>query len=285
RVFLELDQLYKKLQVPAKERLAGFEKYAIGADGREALIEKRDDLMIEYVTLLNTCGRYRDALDAILGHVFRPWEGAEGKVSAQYKVALTQLAKEKLKDSDYAAAKELLEKALALPLNLGEGRLEGTKDNHIWYLLGTALEAMEGLDGAKGCYERATEGTDEPAGMMYYYDQPADMILYKGRAFDKLGEHRRACACFHKLVDYGERHLRDQMRMDYFAVSLPDFSIWEDDLTGRNEAHCYYLMGLGHLGLLEKEEARRYLLETLQRDPSHQNAILYLQETFRARAR
>ena len=111
--------------------------------------------------------------------------------------------------------------------------------------------------------------------MMYYYDQPADMILCKGLAFEKLGEHRAACACFNKLIDYGERHVRDEVRIDYFAVSLPDFLIFEDDLTKRNEAHCYYLMGLGNLGLGNREKAAAYFAEVTERDHAHQNAILY----------
>jgi hypothetical protein len=36
--------------------------------------------------------------------------------------------------------------------------------------------------------------------------------------------------------------------MDYFAVSLPDMQLLEDDLSLRNRAHCHYLIGLGNLG-------------------------------------
>lgn len=275
RVFLELDQLYKKLNRSVQERLTNYEKYAIGAGSTASLVELRDDLMIEYVTLLNSAGRHQECYDTIMGHTFRPWEGAEGKVSMQYKAALVQLAKQKLKDAASQEAEKLLEKALEYPINLGEGRLEGTKDNHIWYLLGIAREAMG--KAADDCWQKATEGTDEPAGMMYYYDQPADMILYKGLAYEKLGEHRAACACFHKLIDYGEQHIHDEVKIDYFAVSLPDFLIFEDDLTKRNEAHCYYLMGLGNLGLGKKAHAAEYFDEVLRRDPSHQNGIFYWQ--------
>ena len=275
RVFLELDQLYKKLNRTPAERLGNYEKYAVGTDGKPGLTDLRDDLMIEYVTLLNSVGRYQDCYGTIMNHTFRPWEGAEGKVSAQYKAALVQMAKEKMTAGAYAQAEELLCKALEYPLNLGEGRLEGTKDNNIWYLLGQTREAL-GKDAA-GCYHNAVQGSDEPAGMMYYNDQPADMILYKGLAYEKLGEHQAACACFNKLIDYGERHVRDQIRIDYFAVSLPDFLIFEDDLTRRNEAHCYYLMGLGNLGLGNKEKAAAYFSEVTRRDPAHQNAIFYAQ--------
>ena len=111
--------------------------------------------------------------------------------------------------------------------------------------------------------------------MMYYYDQPADMILYKGLAAQKLGDQRAANACFYKLIDYGEKHIRDNMRIDYFAVSLPDFLIFEEDLNLKNEAHCYYLMGLGRLGLGDKAEAAKQFSEVLERDKSHQNGIFY----------
>ena len=274
RIFLELDQLYKKLNRTVEERLAVYEQYAVGRGGERSLVALRDDLMIEYVTLLNSAGRHSDSYNTIMGHTFRPWEGAEGKVSTQYKVSLVEMAREHFAKDDPAGAKELLERALQLPENLGEGRLEGTKDNNIWYLLGVAKEAL-GEDDAQACFEKATLGTDEIAGMMYYNDQPADMILNKGLAFEKLGKHRAACACFNKLIDYGERHVRDQVRIDYFAVSLPDFLIFEDDLTKRNEAHCYYLMGLGHLGLGNPEKAAAYFAEVTQRDHAHQNAILY----------
>ena len=272
RVFLELDQLYKKRNVDLETRLAGYEAHI-------DLIEERDDVLIEYITLLNSLGQHQKAYDTIMAHTFRPWEGAEGKVTTQYKAALCEMAKEKLKAGAYAEAAEILERALVYPENLGEGRLEGTKDNNLYYYLGCAKEALGDQEAAKACFERASLGEDEPAGMMYYYDQPADMILCKGLAQQKLGNVRAANACFYKLIDYGEQHIRDHMRIDYFAVSLPDFLIFEDNLNLRNEAHCFYLMGLGKLGLGRREEAAAHFEEVLKRDRSHQNGIFYLKMT------
>ena len=270
RVFLELDQLYKKLRRTPEERLAMYEKH-------RDIIMDRDDLLIEYITLLNSTGQYEKAHEITMGHVFRPWEGAEGKITTQYKVSLREMARKKLAADDAAGAKELLEQALNAPQSLGEGHLEGTKDNDLHYWLGDALERMGDAEAARAEYSLALIGNNEPAGMMYYYDQPADMILYQGMAWMKMGKVREANACFYKLIDYGERHLRDQVRIDYFAVSLPDFLIFEDDLNVRNEAHCYYLMGLGKLGLGKKEEAAADLEKVIERDPGHQNGILYAQ--------
>ena len=36
------------------------------------------------------------------------------------------------------------------------------------------------------------------------------------------------------LIAYGEAHLFDEMKIDYFAVSLPDLLIFEEDLNRKN---------------------------------------------------
>ena len=119
-------------------------------------------------------------------------------------------------------------------------------------------------------------GTDEPSGMMYYNDQPADMIYYQGLAKEKLGKPVEARARFDKLLDYGAKHMPDHMKIEYFAVSLPDFLIYEEDLDKKNKAHCNYLIGLGKMGLGDMAEAREAFLETIRLDHTHLNAIRYL---------
>ena len=269
RIFLELDQLYKKMNYTPAQRLKNYNKYM-------ELAESRDDLYTEYITVLNMDHQYKKAYAEIMRHDFQTWEGAEGKISTQYKIALTELAKEEIKATNYQGAKELLEKALAYPLNLGEGRLEGTKDNNIYYLLGVVSESMGDKDAAVEFYSKATLGAMEPAGMMYYYDQPADMILYQGLAKQKLNKQKDANSRFYKLIDYGEQHFRDVFTMDYFAVSMPDFAIFEEDMNEKNRAHCYYLMGLGNLGLGNSSVAAENFHKALKIDPNHQNAEIYL---------
>lgn len=272
RVFLELDQLYKKTGVDFETRLKNYEA------NREILAE-RDDAMLEFVTLYNLVGKHQTAYDTIMEHAFRPWEGAEGRISGQYKIALVELAKEALAQSMPEKAEELLHKALEYPLNLGEGRLEGTKDNHIYYYLGMVNKKLGRDEMAKTYFEKAELGEDEPAGAMYYYDQPADMILYKGLANQECGNAKAAFACFNKLMDYGERHLYDKVENDFFAVSLPDFLIFEDDMDKKNKAHCHYLMGLANLGLGDRSEASRQFEQALAYDHNHQNCRIYLKMT------
>lgn len=270
RVFFELDQLYKKCKMPVEERLVHYETYL------ETALE-RDDAFIEYVTLQNLSGNYEKAHTLLLSRKLHPWEGGEGKAAAQYIVALVEMAKEKMLQKAYTEAKELLEQALVYPENLGEGKLEGSKDNNIYYYLGLVSEALGETGQAEEYFTLASTGSDEVAGMMYYNDQPADMILYQGLAQYKLGQVKAGNRRMYKLIDFGEQHIRDEVKIEYFAVSLPDLMIYEEDLTLKNKAHCNYVMGLGNFGLGKKKEAVKFFQETLKIDPFHLNCKIFLQ--------
>ncbi|MDE7266241.1 MAG: DUF5107 domain-containing protein [Lachnospiraceae bacterium] len=268
RIFLELDQLHKKLGWSFEERLADYEAHT-------SLLEGRDDLYIEYITLVNLTRNHEKAYDCIMGHKFHPWEGGEGKITTQYTLALLAMSQDALRQKDYGKAEELLRKAFVYPENLGEGKLEGTKDNHLFYHLGLALEGQGRMAEAEECFRNAILGTDEPAGAMYYNDQPADMILYQGLSYLKLGMVREAKARFYRLIDYGERHLNDEVKIQYFAVSLPEFMIFDENYTMRNRAHCYYLMALGNMGLGDTEKASAFLEQAVTIEPSHMMCRVY----------
>lgn len=263
RVLMELDQLYKCVRRPHAERLALLRKYG-------NLVARRDDLLLEEITLLNQTGQYEEAKAKLDAHIFHPWEGGEGKVPAQYQFARVELAKKAIAEGRYADAVSLLEECLTYPHHLGEGKLHGAQENDFYYLMGVAYDAMGQTDKARQCWLKATEGPTEPAAALYYNDAKPDKIFYQGMALLKLGRTGEANGRFHKLVNYGEKHLFDKVRMDYFAVSLPDLLIWEDDLQVRNEIHCKYMMALGYCGLGNKDKSMRYLGEAEALDINHQ---------------
>ncbi|PLS29328.1 DUF5107 domain-containing protein [Bifidobacterium parmae] len=271
RVFLELDQLHRKIGWTYARRLAEFEKHP-------DVVAERDDLFIEYLTVLNLTGNHAKAYKLMGERRFHPWEGGEGKVTGQYRIALTLLAKDAMAAGDWAKAKELLVRTLAYPENLGEGKLEGQKDNDIHYYLGVVERHLGDEDAARAEFRQATIGPDEVKGAMYYNDQPAEMILFQGLAHKALGEEGPANARFYRLLDYGEQHLDDQVRIDYFAVSLPDFLIFENDYTKMNRIHCLYLMALANIGTGDKAKAAEFLHEATALDPSHIQANLFAEE-------
>ena len=270
RVLLELYQLYGKLNRSVADRFALL-------DAHRQIAFRRDDLYIEYCALLNDMGRYQEALDLILAHTFHPWEGGEGKVTTQYAVALTQLGINALNSGEAMKAKALLERALVFPHNLGEGKLEGAKDNNIHYYLGLAEKALGDEAESIRQLELAAAGNEEPASALYYNDQPADRILYQGLAHRALGREEKAKSRFHRLISYGEKHYYDQVKLDYFAVSLPDLQLFDEDLSLRSRAHCEYLIALGSYGLGDAARAAKGYEAVLKIDGAHQGAILHRQ--------
>lgn len=269
RILMEFDQLAKRLNRPHTERLARLEEY------RETAWQ-RDDLYLEYVTLLNHLERYTEAIELINSRKFHPWEGGEGKVPAQYQIARLELAKQFINEEKYAQALTLINECYEYPENLGEGKLYGAQENDFDYYKGCVLEAVGKNEEAAGFFRKASVGISEPVAAVYYNDQKPHKIFYQGMALRKLGDEEGTRSRFNKLVSYGEQHLHDVFRMDYFAVSLPDLQIWEDDMDLCNKIHCYFLMALGHMGLGNKEKAMTFFHKVKEMDVNHQDStILY----------
>jgi len=268
RVFFELDQLYKRVNRDPAWRLALMEKYP-------GLVEKRDDLSVEYISLLNLSGRHEEAYLRLMQRNFHPWEGGEGKVTGQYVICQMEIARAALENDRPRAAVESLEKAQLYPHNLGEGKLYGAKENNIFYYLGCAFELLGDIQESTAWFERASTGLSEPTSAIYYNDQPPDMIFYQGLANLKLNRNEAATAIFNMLVEYGAAHLGDNVEVDYFAVSLPDFLVFDVNMKQRNRIHCLYMMALGELGRGNSSTALEHFDSILALDASHMGATLH----------
>lgn len=269
RFLLEYDQLCAKAGYSNEDRLKVLEAHI-------DLVTYRDALYLEYITLLNNTGQYEKALDCLTTHQFHPWEGGEGKVSAQYRYALTQKALLLLNKKQYDEAIELLEATKTYPQNLGEGKLPNVQDNIADYYLGIAYEETGNKEAATAHYLAASVGLDEPGSVLYYNDQPSDTILYQGFANEKLGNTNAARKCYHQLLSFGQKHLFDKVGYDYFAVSLPEIEVFPSNIQDRNDTYCHYLMGLAYIGLKEYEKAENELQEILKEQPGYQGAIQHM---------
>ena len=268
RVFYELDQLYKRLNRLPGERLRLLEQNI-------ELVKQRDDLSVEYIHLLNLIGKSENAFAYLMQRTFHPWEGGEGKITGQYVTSLVERAKTLITGGQARQAIDLLGQAQVYPHNLGEGKLFGAQENQIFYYLGCAYKSLTEMDEANRWFERASVGLSEPVSAVYYNDLPPDMIFYQGLAHLKLGHTAQAQMIFHKLMDFGQAHLNDQVTIDYFAVSLPDFLVFDADLNERNKVHCLYMIALGALGAGDLTAAQAYFDTVLAMDVNHLGAAIH----------
>jgi len=270
RILLERDQLAERLAHTPLDRLTFLDRH-------QSVVAKRDDLFLRRIMLLNCLKRSEEAYAAIMSRSFHPWEGGEGLVSGQYVLSLVTMAQHALDMHDCNTAIDLLKRTLTWPANLGEGRLPQTQDNIACHHLGIAYSRSGDDEQARQWWQRASTGLEKPAPNHYYHDQPSDTIFYQGLALLRLGRRDEASKRFNLLVSYGRKHQFDEVKPDFFAVSLPETSVYHNDEAQLHLHHCHYLLALGNLGLGNVVEAEALLSKIVAENPSHQGALTALE--------
>ena len=268
RVLFELDQLYRRFNRSPRERLLFLQQYA-------SLIEARDDLYTEYVLLHVLTGQYDQAKQLLAARNFHPWEGGEGKTSGLHVHIYIALAKQAMQQNKYKEALALLQQAKHYPDQLGEGKLYGAQENDIHYWMGCSYEKLDEQGLAQEYWTKASVGLAIPAQAIFYNDQQPDKIFYQGLALLKLGKKEAAHTRFDNLIRYGAANTGKDIRMDYFAVSLPDLTIFDDDLSMRNNIHCHFLQGLGYLGLQDGSKAGHHFARAAELDAGHLGVFVH----------
>jgi tetratricopeptide (TPR) repeat protein len=258
RVLYELDQLRKRLNHPPADRLRLLER-------NRALVDRRDDLSVERVTLLNLLRRHADARDALAARRFHPWEGGEGLMSGQWVAANRALAFAELAAGRADQALKLAVAAIGYPENLGEGRHPLTPLNDLQLLRGLALRAL-GSPEAERWLAAASEPQGDPA------IAAGEAVAWQAEALLARGRQAEARARLQMFLLAVRRRAREGVRIDYFATSLPSLLLFDDDLRHRNAIECRYLEGLALGGLGRVADAKRRLKDVLDEDVAHVGA-------------
>ncbi len=260
RLLYEADQLEKRLGTDPGRRLRRLARHP-------DLVSERDDLAVEWATLLNLAGHHEEALAFVLGRRFHPWEGGEGLVAAQYVEARLRLADAALAAGDSAAALAHAEAAREYPASIGEGRHLLVDEHAAIRRIGAARATLGDAPGADAAYREAAAAPAEPGPSTY------EAALAR-RA---LGDEAGAAGLLRGLLRHARIQARREVRIDYFATSLPDLLLFRDNLQLRNRVACRFLEGLALLGLGRRIAATRAFGETLALDPAHQGAAAVLE--------
>lgn len=250
RLVFEFDQLRKKLNEPLAGRLATLE-------AERALVAERDDASVELAALYNLLDRPADALALLTGRRFHPWEGGEGAVLRHYTGARLRLGQPALQAGDAHAALAQFTAAMDTPPNLGEAYhpLAATTDVNYW--IGCALRALGRTDDAHRHFTASAETSGDFAEMAVTAHSP--LTYYRGLALRALGREADATKVFADLRAFATARLGEPATIDYFATSLPNLLVFEEDLQARRDAEQHLLLALAAHGLGDTALARTHL--------------------------
>ena len=80
------------------------------------------------------------------------------------------------------------------------------------------------------------------------------------------------------MLRHAEHRKQEPAVIDYFATSLPNLLVFEEDLKARRDAEADLIAALAQHGLGQREEARAHALQALDFDPSSPLALALLQQ-------
>jgi Tfp pilus assembly protein PilF len=241
RLYVDLDEIYTQLgKTSYREKLfAGAPPEVLGHDAVRA---RRVLLNVEE-------RRYDQALDALKGHNFRPWEG--GRIVRElFVLANLEKGRQAFEAGQFKVGEESFRAGLEYPENLGVGKPEHPQDEEALYWLGRALEAQGEKSAAHNAWQqvvdqmRAAQDESEEGG-------GGSSSFYAALALDRLGHSAEAS----RILDGLARELA----------------------TGRKSAYDYYLVGLVKNYRKQEGQAAADFRRALELNPGFWQARLELQ--------
>lgn len=269
RLVFEADQLEKRLGRTVGKRLAFLRHH-------RAAVDRRDDLSLELAALLNQSGQPAEALALLRNRTFQPWEGGEGRTLGQYVRACLLLGRAHLQKGEVDAAISVLQSALTPPENIGEAAHPLANQSPLHYWLGLAYEQAGKPVEARNSWEKAASFSGDFQ-TMQVVDFSA-LTYFSARSLERLGEEAAARARFDGMRRYADALEKTPAKIDYFATSLPDLLLFNEDLSRRQLEHARLLRGIALLGLGDQKEAARLFQSILRENPGHADAADFFNE-------
>ena len=260
RIQYEYDQLKKKMNVDPEKRLSDLQ--ALGA-----AVLTRDDFTVELAALYNFSGQYLKVLELLESRNFHPWEGGEGQVLKQYSHACLRLGQSALMQNDGRSALDYFEKSLNTPDSLGEKYHPLQAKAHINYWKGRAYQVLGDGEKARSHFEASAKEKGDFIDMAV--STYSELSYYSAMALKELGKAAESKELLESIRSYAQAKLTEEVKIDYFATSLPLLLVFDDDLQKRNAWEAKYLEVLAEIGLSNFERARELLRMVLELNAMH----------------
>ncbi|MFV0430098.1 MAG: DUF5107 domain-containing protein [Arachnia sp.] len=255
----ERDQLAKATGEAVAARL---ERLSTRAD----LVAQRDDLRLEYATLLTASGRAAEAVELLVSRHFQPWEGGEGVALAAWEQAHSVLARDALAAGEAAAAVDFAAAALKPPVSLGEDRHPLANIAQLELGLGDALSAAGREEEARAAWERAARAQGDFVAMATQRFSPRSYSSLI--AMQRLGRADQARQQAEDMLVWATALRRAPASIDYFATSLPSLLLFHTDIKAAQDDTALLIQAQACAVLGRVPEARAMAEEVLGHDPS-----------------
>ena len=202
RLYVDLDEIYFRLgNAAARDKLL---------TQAPASVLNHDTVLVRRALLLTQERQFDRALDLLMSHNFKPWEGG-AIVRQMFVFANMEKGRHALEAGKPAEAEAAFRKALEYPHNLGVGKPDKPRDEEQLYWLGEALKA-QGKEGA--AREAWKQASDEGKG------GSDTAMVFRGLALRQLGQTEEAGKVLSALANVGSEQKHTPGA--YYASALLD---------------------------------------------------------------
>ncbi len=182
RLYVDLDSIYAQLGDNARREVLFLHA--------PADVLERDTVRVRRALLHLQQKQYAQALDLLMGHRYKPWEGGE-VVRRVYVAATLEQGRTSLAAGRTREAEEAFRRALEYPQNLGVGKPDNPHDEEALFRLGETLKATGSEDQARQFWTQAVESGKDATGASR---------VFCGLAMRRLGETEDAERMFNELL-------------------------------------------------------------------------------------
>jgi hypothetical protein len=99
---------------------------------------------------------------------------------------------------------------------------------------------------------------------------------FRAMSLEALGRETEAASLLKDMRAFAEQQMPKEAKIDYFATSLPNLLLFDDDLQRRHQLEHLFIWALAELGLRNTDRARELLNQVLSLDCNHIAAQLEL---------
>jgi len=234
-----------------------------------ALAKDVTDIQLMEIKLNIFQGKYDEAIRLLEAMSYHIKEGATFNPHVYWFDAHLGKGIGQMKDGDHDGAEKSLLRAMEFPANL-EAERDG-KVGIAYYYLGLNAKARNDSEKAKSYFAKMT---DYSYGQGWGAGDFPELSYFKALAAIELGRDKAESEkLFRQLIADGEKRLGPVQDGRHITTSVEESHsartfLIEHELARKDlRVSSYYMQGLGHLGLGEKDEARSFFAKAMEVDP------------------